>query len=64
MPVGGDDMDTSETINGKRMWAPADGVTDSGIPTQSAGKECHVGDLHLAFVAGKEAVKERTQWRH
>ena len=24
---------------------------------------CRVGDLHLAFVAGKEKVEERAKWR-
>ena len=36
-PVGGDDMDTSETVNGKRERAPGEGAADSDIPTQSFG---------------------------
>ena len=51
-------MDTSETIKGKREWAPAEGVTDSDLPTRSAGKKCRTGDLRRAFVAGKEVVRE------
>ena len=48
-------MDTPETISGRRGRAPVEGVMDSDIPTQSLGKKCRMGDLHLAFVA---------KWRH
>ena len=57
-------MDTSDTINGQRERALADGVVDSDISTQSAGEKCRVGVLHSAFVADKGVVKEHAQWRH
>ena len=59
MPVKGGDTDTAETIHGTREWAPVEGFL---IP--SRGKECRVGDLHLAFVAGKEVVKEHARCWH
>ena len=58
---GDDDTDTSETINGERKRATSGGVMDSGIPTQSWGKKCLVGDLHLAFVPDMEVVKKHVQ---
>ena len=57
--VGGDDVDTSETINVARGRAPVEGVMDSDVPTQSLGEKCRVGDLHFACFVGKEVVKER-----
>ena len=54
-------MDTSETTNGKRERAPEAGVVGSDIPTQSLGKTCLVGDLHLACVADMEVVNEYAQ---
>ena len=62
MSVGGDDMATSGTINGKSKRAPAEGVMDSDNPNQPTGKERRAEDLHLASVADKEVVKERAQW--
>ena len=38
-------------------------ATDSGIPTQSVGRKSRLGDLHLAIVMEKEAVKENARWR-
>ena len=35
---------------------------DSETPTQSIDKKNRFGDLHLAFVMDKEAVKEHAQW--
>ena len=63
-PVGGDDMDTLETACGKRERAPVDRAMDPQTRTQSLGKKCRVGDLHLAFVAEKKVVKEHVHWRH
>ena len=62
-PVGGGDMDTSETINGMRERASVEGVIDSEIPTQLLGKRYRAGDTPLACVADKEVVKEHAQWR-
>ena len=61
--LGGDAMDSSETLAGKRERAPLEGVMDSETPTQSIDKRSRIGDLHLAFVMGKEVVKEHAQWR-
>ena len=44
-------MNTPGTMYGKRERATVEGVGDSDIPTQSSGKTCCVGGLHLAFVA-------------
>ena len=44
---GSDAMDASETVTGKRGRAPVGGAMDSNMPT-IGGKECRVGDLHLA----------------
>ena len=54
IPVGGDDMDPSETINGKLECAPAEVVMESDIRTQSLGQKCRVGDLHMAIAAERE----------
>ena len=64
IPVGGDEMDTSETIDGKRERAPVEGAMGWDIPSQSLGRTCRVGDLHLVFVADKEAVTEHAKWWH
>ena len=57
-------MDSSETLTGERERAPVEWVMDSDIPTQSVDTKCRVGDLHLAFFADKEVVKEHAQrWR-
>ena len=58
MPLGGDDMDASETIAVKRERAPAEGVMDSDTPTQSFGRECRDGDLHVACVSDMDVVKD------
>ena len=63
IPVGGDDMDTSETICGKRERAPAERVMDMDIPTHSLGRKCRLGDLHLALGADKDGVKEHAKLR-
>ena len=55
IPVGGDDMDPSETIYGKLEGAPAEVVMESDIRTQSLGQKCRVGDLHMAIAAEREA---------
>ena len=57
-------MHGSETINGTRKRASAEGVMDSDIPTKSSGTKRREGDLHSAFVAGKEVVQQHAQWRH
>ena len=62
--VGGGDMDISETMAGKRERAPVEGATDSDIPTESSGRACRAGDLHLGFVAGREVVGGAAQWWH
>ena len=62
IPVRGDDMDTWETVSGKRKRAPVEGAKNSDISPQSLGTECRVGDLHLPLVADKEVVKEHAQW--
>ena len=62
MSVGGDDMATSGTINGKSKRAPAEGVMDSDIPNQPPGKERRARNLHLASVADEEVMMERAQW--
>ena len=36
---------------------------DSDIPIESKEKKGRLGYLHLAFVTGKEVVKERAHWR-
>ena len=59
--VGGGDMDTSKTL-WETQLAAAEGATDSDIPTESLGKKCRIGELHVAFVADKEGVKEHVQW--
>ena len=64
IPVVDDDMDTSETINGRRERAPAARVMDSGISTEPSGEKCRVGYLHVAFAVEKEVAKEHDQWRH
>ena len=53
----GAELDTSETLAGKRDEAPADGVMDTDILTQSLEKKCRAGDFHSAFIADKVAVK-------
>ena len=60
---GGGSVGALGSGNGKRGWAPAEGVTDSDITTQSIGKNCRLGDLHLASVADTEVAKEHVQWR-
>ena len=47
----GDGMDAPETINGKDERAPVEGALESDIPTQSLGKKCCPGHLHMAFLA-------------
>ena len=56
IPVGGDDKDSSETINGKRERARVEGEMESDTSTQSLGKRCRVGDLHVASVSDKDVV--------
>ena len=63
IPVGGDDIDTSETVSGGRKRASVEGVMDPDTPTQLFGEKCRAGDLHLAFVADQDGVKENAQWR-
>ena len=48
--LGGEAMDTSETLTGKRGRAPVGGVMDSDVPGQSADKKFQLSVLHLAFV--------------
>ena len=57
MPVGGDDTDASGIASGKRGRAPAEGMIDLYTPTQSLGRKCRVGDLHLACAADTKVVK-------
>ena len=57
-------MDTSDAIVGKREQAPVEGAAGSDIPPQPLGKRCRAGDVRLAFVAAKEAVKAHARWRH
>ena len=64
IPVGSDDMDTPETVSGKRERAPVGGAMDSDTPTRPLGTKYRAGDLHLAFVADKEVVQRHVQWRH
>ena len=47
---------------GRRERAPVEGVVDSDIPIQSTDRNSRLGDLHLAFVMGKEVAKEPAQW--
>ena len=56
--LGGDAMDASETLTGKRERAPVEGVMDSHVPSQSVDKRCRLGDLHWASVMGKDVVKK------
>ena len=53
-----DAMDTSETLAGKGERAPVEGVMDSDIPTQAAGRKSRLGDLHLAC-----ETEGHAQWR-
>ena len=61
--VGGDDMDASETMCGKRARAPVEGVAGLDISAQSSSKICRAGELRAPFVADSEVVKEHSQWR-
>ena len=61
--LGGNDVDTSDTLAGERERAPLEGVTDSDIPTQFLGAECRAGDILSAFVADKEVAEAHVQWR-
>ena len=61
IPVGGDAMDFSGGINGGPERATAERVMDSDIPTQSLGRKCRAGDLHVASVGDKEVAKAHAQ---
>ena len=56
-------MDSSVSISGKMERPPA-GVAEylNGSP-QRQDRRCRVGALRWTFVADKEVVKERAQWR-
>ena len=60
----GDATETSETVTGSSGRAPAEGVTDSDIPTQTQQKRWRVGGPFLAAFADKEVVKELARRRH
>ena len=64
IPVGGDDMDPSETIYGELEGAPAEVVMESDIRIQSLGQKCRVGDAHMAIAAEREEVRGNAQWWH
>ena len=55
-------MDASGALSGKRERAPDVVVETWDEPPGNQEAQCRVGDLHLAFVAGKEGVKVATQW--
>ena len=55
----GDVTDTSETLTGTRDRAPVDTVEISEKSIGNHEERCHVGDLHLAFVAEKDVAEER-----
>ena len=60
----GDDIDTSETLAGRRDRALIDAVEDSEDVPGNRERRWRVGDLHMAFVAEKEVAKVRPQWRN
>ena len=57
-----DAADTPETLPGGRN-RPTDGAMESADDLAvTKGTRRRLSDPHLAFVADKEIVKERTQW--
>ena len=51
-----------DAIERSRYRDMADAMDASEDLPATQERHCHAGDLHLAFVAEKEIVKEHEQW--